>query len=222
MGEMAGIHVRVVPVLWQALWHCCAPLGAVALLVSLPALGACGSVDVGLISFDNLIPGDANNPGVNLFNISNFTGDPLLAGFALPPDFPVLDFLTFSNSSLTLNSGGVSTVISLGDIGPGALSPTDPVQFPDTASFSSVVFTANLNQASFRVDGGGAFVAQSTAIVAQILPSSGASLAAGFDFAVITVDEATPSAPEPGSAYLLVAAAGALTRFVRMRFTLEA
>ena len=78
------------------------------------------------------------------FNISNFTGDPLLAGFALPPDFPVLDFLTFSNSSLTLNSGGVSTVISLGDIGPGALSPTDPVQFPDTASFSSVVFTANL------------------------------------------------------------------------------
>ncbi len=178
-------------------------VAGVALLAPVPALG--GSVNLGLISFDVLIPSDTLAPGVNVFNISNFTGDPATGGFALPPDFTSLDSLTFLSSSLTLTIGGASSVISLGDIGPGSLSPTDLLQFADGTLFDSALFSATLSQASFLLDGGATFTAASTSISAQLLPSAGASLTAGTDRTVITVDEAANLVPEPATGALLAA-----------------
>jgi hypothetical protein len=172
----------------------------------LPTLALGDTFNIGLISYDVLIPGDANTPGTNVFNISNFTGDPASGGFALPPDFPVIDALTFLNSSLTLMNGGSPLVIPLGDLGPGVLSPTDPLQFPATSLFTGAIFTATLSQTSFLLSDGSTFVAGSSTISAAVLPSSGTSLAAGIDFAVITVS----NVPEPNSALLLGAAAAIL------------
>src|ERR1019366_312893 len=131
---------------------------SIVLLLS-PTAAFCDTVNIGLISFDVFIPGDINTPGVNVFNIYNFTGDPSLGGFALPPDFPAMESLTFLSSSLTLMSGGSPLAIPLGDLGPGALSPTDPVQFPDTSLFTGAIFTATLSRTSFLLSGGGAFLA---------------------------------------------------------------
>src|SRR5689334_22198339 len=58
---------------------------AMALLFPVAAL--CDTVNIGFISYDVFIPGGAGTPGTNVFNISNFTGDPSSGGFALPPDF---------------------------------------------------------------------------------------------------------------------------------------
>lgn len=171
------------------------PWMAVALLVLFPALAFAVPINIGLISFDVLIPGGAT-PGVNVFNISNLTG-----GFALPPDFPALDPLVFLNSSLTVTNGGAPTVVSLGDLGPGALDPTTPVQFPDTALFSSAIFAATLSQTSFLLSDGTTFVAASPAVTVELLPSFGASLVPGADFALITVS-ASP-VPEPSTILLL-------------------
>lgn len=69
-------------------WNPIAALSVASLLM--PVVGLCETVNVGLISFDVLIPADINVPGVSVFTISNFTG-----GFALPADFPVVDSLIF-------------------------------------------------------------------------------------------------------------------------------
>jgi hypothetical protein len=171
-------------------------------LLLAPTVAFCGTVNLGLISFDVFIPGDTSTPGVNVFNIYNFSGDPASGGFALPPDFPVMDYLTFLSSSLTLMNGGSPLVIPLGDLGPGALSPTDPVQFPDTSLFAGAIFTATLSRTNFLLSGGGAFLATSSTITAEVLPASGPSLVAGTDFAVITVSDVS-NVPEPRTTLLL-------------------
>src|SRR5690348_8310438 len=101
---------------------------AVLAVLLIPATLFATTINVGIISFDTLIPGGAT-AGSNVFNISNLTD-----AFQLPPDFPVAAALTFHSSSLMLvNSVGTSTTIPLGDIGPGSLAPTTPVEFPDTS-----------------------------------------------------------------------------------------
>jgi hypothetical protein len=155
------------------------------------------SINLGLISFDVLIPGSPNG-GVNVFNISNFTGDPGSGGFALPPDFPVYTFLTFINGSLTLPGG--PPVIPLGDIGPGSLIPPPNLQFPDTTSFSSAVFTATLGQLNLLLSDGSTFISVSSTFQVTLLPSSGPTLAAGTDFAVISVTgQISSPIPEPST-----------------------
>jgi hypothetical protein len=168
-----------------------------------PTAAVCDTFNIGLISYDLLIPGDTNLPGTNVFNILNLTGDPSSGGFALPPDFPVIDSLTFLNSSLTLFDGGSPIVILLGDLGPGALDPTDPVQVPAGSLFSAAVFSATLSQTQFLLSDGSTFTAGSSAVSATILPSSDTSLTAGTDFALIAVS----SVPEPSSVLLLGAIA---------------
>ena len=160
------------------------------------------TIDIGLISFDFLIPG---TPGVNAFNISNFTGDPGTGGFALPPDFPVFTSLSFLFSTLTLVDTTGAHVIPLGDIGSGPLIPPSSVQFPDTDLFSKATFSATLDQTSLTLFDGSTFAAASSAIEAEILPSSGNSFVAGTDFAVITV-----SSSEPRTFTLVSAGLGAL------------
>lgn len=169
---------------------------AVLVLFIIGASVALASVKaVGWVSFDNLIPSGLS-AGVNVFDISNFTGDPALGGFALPPDFPVISSLTFLSSSLTLDDGISPLTISLGDLSPGPLNPTDPLQFPDTSTFLSATFIATLSQTTFLLSDGSSFTANSPTISLQLLPSSSPYLQAGIDFGIIYVDD---SSPEPNT-----------------------
>ena len=181
------------------------------LLVSSTALFG-EDVNIGLITFDVLVPAGVG-PGVNVFNISNLTGDPSVGGFALPPDFPVLTNLIFLGGTLTLTGSGAPLVIPLGDLAPGPIPDTSSIQFPDTTSFTSAAFAATLSQISFGLADGRTFTAGSPNIIATILPSSGPSLVPGSDFVVVTVSDA----PEPCSVALLGMALLSLIAVARAR-----
>ena len=60
-------------------------------------------VNIGVLSFNNLNPGSHGSPGINDFEIDNFTR----GIFALPPDFPVV-------GSITLDGVQVSLYVRLG------------------------------------------------------------------------------------------------------------
>ncbi|MFI5305589.1 MAG: PEP-CTERM sorting domain-containing protein [Nitrospiria bacterium] len=180
------------------------------------------SIPVGVVSFDNFIPADPTSaiPGVNAFNLNNLTGPS-----GLPPDFPVTDSLIFDNSNLVVTfADGSTQSISLGDIGPGLLSdssgnPLFNLQFADTTNFMSASFTAILNEASFLLADGSTFNANSTAVIATILPSTGAYLSAGVDYAVIDVAPAASPVPEPST--LILMAIGLMGFLVLKRNVLE-
>ena len=183
-----------------------------AALLFTPQLLSADIINLGFISYDQLVP-PGTGPGVNAFDISNFTGDPLGGGFALPPDFPVYTFLTFTNASLTLNDGS-PMMIDLGAIAPGPLTPPAELQFPDTTSFSSAVFSATLSQTSLLLSDGTTFITDSPTITATILPASGPSLSPG-DFAVISTTGSVSTVPEPSSFALIGTAV--LCLFVRAK-----
>lgn len=171
---------------------------SVILFTSVFAVAAnCASINIGLLSYDLLIPGPS---GVNAFTLNNFTGDPVAGGFALPPDFPVYDFLNFQGGTLTLTSGGPLTVL-LGNIAPGTFDSLGSLEFPDTTVFTSALFTATLSQANLLLSDGSTFVADSPDITLTLLPSSGPSLVAGADLAVLSVTGYI--VPEPASFLLL-------------------
>lgn len=161
------------------------------------AAGYGGTVPLGLISFDVLTQGSSNAPGVDAFDIFNFTGDPASGGFALPPDFPVITPVSFAISSLVLQSLGGMQTIPLGDIAPGQLSPPPDLQFPEATAFSSATLSATLGSTNLTLSDGTTFTALPN-IQAVILPSLGTSLVAGTDFALISAIEApTVNTPEP-------------------------
>jgi hypothetical protein len=169
-----------------------------------PTLGL-ADVIIGYVSFDNLIPGSPVSPGVNGFTIGHLTGDPSSGGNDLPPDFPVFTSITFLNSSLQWFSGSSSQSVSLGDLGPGFFNPV-ALQFPDSATFTSALFTATLDTTAFELDplvGGGTFTASSDQISVLLQPSSGQSLVAGTDFALIDVSNQLTPVPELNSGVLL-------------------
>lgn len=172
--------------------HALAPgrlaIGVLAWCLLLPAFAA--PVNIGLFSFDTLIPGDPSAPGVNGFTILNLTGDPAAGGFALPPEFPVYTSLSLEDATLALDG----QVFGLGDIGPGGLTPP-ALFFPDTALFSSAIFSARLSQTGLTLFDGTIFTAASPFVSARLLPSSGPNLEPGVDFVLLSVSEV----PEPGS-----------------------
>lgn len=168
--------------------------GLVPLL--LPSISLAGSLTLGTISFDTLIPGEPGLPGVNAFTISNFTGDPGLGGFALPPDFPVLTALTFTNAAFTLNTGGTPESILLDDLGPGFATP-DSLLFPETTSYLAAVFSATLSQTSFLLADGSTFTADVSRLTVSLVPSLGLTLTPGIDLALITVTGTQEVVPEP-------------------------
>jgi len=174
---------------------------SVVLLTFAFSVGARGAtLYLGVLSFDVLIPGPS---GVNAFNISNFTGDPLGGGFALPPDFPVYDSLTFANSGLTITNGG-PVMFALGGIAPGTFDSGGSLEFPDSTSFVSAQFSATLSQTNLLLSDGTTFIADSPAITAIMLASAGPSLVAGADFALISVTgDFSTGVPEPTSFLLL-------------------
>jgi hypothetical protein len=173
---------------------------AVAVLV-VPAQGLADIVDLGYVSFDNLIPAGSGSPGVNGFTIANLTGDPASGGNDLPPGFAAFTPVTFLNSSLEWFSDNSSQTVSLGDLGPGFFNPL-VLQFSDSATFTSALFTATLDMTAFQLDpsvGGGIFMASSDQISVLLQPSSGNSLVASTDYTLIAVS----SVPEPNSLFLL-------------------
>jgi hypothetical protein len=172
-----------------------------ALIASLSAKA--NFIDLGVFSFDSFIPGGPSSPGINAFNIANFTG-----AFDLPPSFPVIDNLTFQSATLTLfQSGQAPQIFTLGDIGPGFLLDAfgNPVvQIPDTEVFTSAELTATLSATTFALSGGGSFAASSAAIDTLLSPSSGSALSPGVDFALIQASSGPVPTPEPTSIVFLL------------------
>ena len=177
-----------------------APLLLLSLCLGAPAEGS--TINLGLISFDVFIPAGAG-PGVNAFNLSNFTGDPGGGGFALPPDFPVFTGVTFLNASLTLAHESVTDVVLLGDLLPGSYSPLN-LLFPDTTLFTSATFSATIDSPSLLLSDGSTFQAGSLNLIATLIPSAPGPLSAGTDLLVITVsDEVVSNIPEPSTTLLI-------------------
>ena len=163
----------------------------------LPAAAGASTVDLGVFSFDNLIP-DSGTPGVNVFDIANLTG----GAWSLPPDFPVVTDLTLQSATLTLDGSGGPMQISLGDIAPGLFTPPASVQFADTTTFTGATLTASLSDPVLDLFDGSTFTSASVTVTATILPTLGDTLQAGTAFVVITASDESAT-PEPATAALL-------------------
>jgi hypothetical protein len=185
-----------------------------AALFILTSPSAAVAIPIGVVSFDTLIPGP---DGVNAFNIANLT-----EAFGLPPDFPVVDPVTFLSSSLSLTyQDGSTSTIDLMDIGPG-FADNPNLFFADSVLFSSATFTATLSSLDFLLADGTTFQAASNLISVVLSPATGLLLSPG-DFAVIDIegeirDEEIPSVPEPSTLVLLASgiAAGLTLRRRKM------
>jgi hypothetical protein len=178
-------------------------LNFASLLLFLPAIAPAGTINLGLLSFDNLIPA-GDSPGVNVFDLGNFTGP----AWSLPPDFPVITELAFQNSMFDLVGSAGSLHILLGDIGPGLLNAPSSLQFPDTATFTVATFSATLSNPFLQLADGSAFTAATGTISATLVPSLGDTLLPG-DFAILSASDATAS-PEPGTSALIIGGLGLL------------
>ena len=157
------------------------------------------TVAVGALSYDIFIPAGNGSPGTDAFDLSNLTG-----AFSLPPDFPVIDALTFGSATLTLTLSDLSQkFFTLGDIGPGFLLDQNGnpiVQVSGGQSFHSAVFSATLSPLTFVLSDGTSFTAGSSSIDVPLLPSSGQTLTVDVDQTTIGVSGTTQTiTPEPTS-----------------------
>jgi hypothetical protein len=177
------------------------PLQVLVAVFTLACASPAFAVPIGVLSFDTLIPGP---DGVNSFNIANLTD-----AFGLPPDFPVVDSLTFTDAQLTaIDSNGNTALIDLGDIAPG-FADNAGLFFPDTTLFISATLTFTLSSLQFLLADGSTFDAASSLISVSLVPSAGNSLSPG-DLVVIDVASAPVSTvPEPGT--LMLFGTGVLT-----------
>jgi hypothetical protein len=169
----------------------------VVAIICLAAPSAASAVPLGILSFDTLIPPEDNGGiGVNAFNIYNLTG-----AFGLPPDFPVVDSLTFVDAELTAaRADGTTTFVELGDVGPG-FADNAGLLFPDTDTFLSATLTFTLSSLQFLLEDGSTFEAASSLVSVSLLPTSVSFLAPG-DLVVIDVAAAPTTVPEPSTALL--------------------
>jgi PEP-CTERM motif-containing protein len=184
-------------------------LWLVAVLLSIvPAISFADNINIGVFSFDTFIPGDVDNPGLNVFSISNLTGNPFGCDVSVDTEcsFPVLDTtVIFQNSSLTYFTPNGSNTIDLGNIGLDGFTTSE---FPDTDVFTSAIFSATLSQTNFQLWDGTLFTAASSAFSAELIPSLGLSLTAGTDLALLTVASAPVSAPVPEPSTVLLLGSG--------------
>lgn len=131
---------------------------------------------IGDISFDTFIPGPG---GVNSLSINHLTGDSLSSGFALLPDFPVLNSLTWMDRRLRLSAEVIdgSPEVFLLNTGDTGLIPVGVLEFWEFARFPLATLTARLNQTNLLLSDGSPF-------------ASGSFPTVGSDFAVIDVASA--------------------------------
>ncbi len=185
------------------------------------AMGAClvtaAPVYVGVIAFNELIPSAPGAPGVNVFDIQNFTG-----AYSFPPDLPVVSDLTILSASLQLYQGAtLYDTLLLGDIGPGPLLNLagDPLaQVAGDLSFTAARLVGTLSFTSLLLDTGGT-VDILPFLDVVFAPGSGPSFNFG-DGVAIRVETVTSSAvPEPVPGWMLLAGMAVLAAHRRWRRT---
>lgn len=174
-------------------------LSMMVLLVSFATAAQAATIPIGFVFFQGV------SADFNLFSIANQTGDPADGGSA-SDDFPIFTSVVFTDSTLTVVQGEISTTLLIGDIGPGP--GPDFLEFLRTDQISSATFSASINSLLFNLSDGSAWVADSHLLSATILPSGGRAFLSEFDFAVLTVEasaQAEPPAPvpEPSTAFLV-------------------
>lgn len=195
-----------------------------ALLLVGSVSGRAGEVTVGLLSFDQFIPASGTTPGVNAFDIYNFTGSTWGSFAGLPY---ASDPLSFTNATLTVEYELACTTVicphvvvvfpktvNLGDIAPGELldSSGNPIaQFPSTDLFLSATLTATLTPATFQLSDGTTFTAGGS-ITANLTAPPNHFLVAGTDFAPINAQPAQIT-PEPSPLVELIVGLIALSAF---------
>ena len=157
-------------------------------------------ITIGLLSFDVVIPTSVP-PGLNAFDIYNFTG-PSDGPFAGDPY--ASDSLVFNNVVLTLFPlGGSSQTIDFSALYPGE-AVSDLLEFPGNEHFTSATLTATLSPTTFLLSNGSTAIASPT-ISVDLVPSSGDVLVPNVDFSPIYADLVTViPTPEPASAVLLL------------------
>ena len=191
-------------------------IGIALLLLATASLSA-ASLNVGYVSFDNLIPSGLT-PGVNAFSLANLSGDPGSGGFALPPDFPIFTPLVFKTSSLSLIMDGSAQDVPLGDLPAGFLDPPFELQFPETALITSAIFTATLDGTTALLFDGTPVTLPGQTITAALLAQAGEGLVPGASLALVAVTtQEAPAVPEPGSFFLLVGPLGSLAAVLSIR-----
>ena len=202
-----GVVKGVRPLSWEKFWLVIAALFVSTTSVG-SALGATIDVNFGVFSFDVLNPASAQSSGQNQFTIYNFTG-----ANNLTPDFPGITDVVFQHPSVDVGTGS----INIGDVDSngGGVQPAS-LTFLSTDNFTSATFDATLSTLDLQLADGTAIRLLSDQVSGVILPSHGTNLAAGADFALLTVTGTVEaaSAPEPGTsrsasgAFLVLIATG--------------
>jgi PEP-CTERM motif len=166
-----------------------------AVCLVLPAVSYADSVQVGAISFNHLLP------GVNDFQVDNFTGTNNLGGLLSP----VADNLILQSISLTVTCANAACVTDIGgntgtflipDLGPGS---DTSVTFNAADAFSQALLAANFSHTQLNLVSGGTF-AGSPSMSLTLAGSNGSFLQAGVDSG--TLVDVTP-VPEPTSLALM-------------------
>lgn len=184
---------------------------------------------IGFVAFD---AGQGDTGDQFAFNVTNLSG-----GFALFPEFQILDPIAFTDWSLTLDDGTVladstseyAAGSPLGSIDPGAFLsasglPFANLLFPSTTAFSSLTFSALLSETIFHaMDDVGAittYVVSSAVITTKLLAAPGSVLIGG-ETALLDVDVTTApvAVPEPAT-WTLVAPALAFAIWRRRHATI--
>jgi hypothetical protein len=160
-------------------------------------------IPVGVISYDSFLIAGQDGVATDAFNVFNATGS---ASF--PPIFPALTAVSFTDATFTLReTDGTTIVVPLGSIDSGPLldnlgNPLFSLQFPDDVAFVSATFAAILNETTLVLSDGST-VEVSDVITGTILPSTGASLVAGQDSAVVNASTVVVPTPEPATVGLM-------------------
>jgi hypothetical protein len=182
----------------------------ILLVVGLAALGgsvanADETINLGVVSFDTLNPG-----ATDAFTLYNFTGSNSLA-----PDFPAAPDLTFLGATLNVIDTTLSTTTSnsVGDQTPGS----SQLAVLASDSYSEADFEATLSQTIFGLSDGTTFQADSNVVSVALLPSSGPSLQADVDFAIISVNGSIITPPVPESPVWLMLLTAMICVVVRKR-----
>jgi hypothetical protein len=166
------------------------------LAVVIVFLGCCDrsfadSVPIGIFSYDPF----SVAPGFDIFDIYNATG-----GSSFPP-FPVTTSLTLDNLTLVVTNADttLTTYSSLPAAGEGPTFFTD-TQVLDSTSPLGAVLTGTISPVTITLaDGSTVNIAGD--FTTDLAPSSGPSLMAASDFAIIYAS--TQAVPEPSSLLLL-------------------
>ncbi len=189
-----------------------AALGLTYIVAAAGVTARCATINLGILSYDVLVPSGPGVSGIDAIDISNLTGADLLT-----PDFPVTTAVTLTNAGLQLN-GPSAVDVYLGDIGPGPLldpggQPLASLQFPASSQFTSAILTAVLDVDALHLYQDGTDTVDPD-ITVTLLPMSGPYLQAGVDNIVITT---STSLPEPGTLSIAFAGLGVLYLLLRRR-----